>query len=212
MNIKTLRQEYTQQGLQRKDLKSNPTTQFIHWFQQAQQVQVLEPNAMTLSTVDYQGRPDNRIVLLKEINETGLLFFTNYTSKKAQQMQNNPHVALLLFWPELARQIKVQGNIEKTSTQESEAYFHSRPKGSQLGAWASEQSKVISSRAILEQRLQALTIQYQDKIIPLPPHWGGYKVKPYLFEFWQGRENRLHDRFQYTLMEDYTWEINRLSP
>ncbi|MEP6809987.1 MAG: pyridoxamine 5'-phosphate oxidase, partial [Chthoniobacterales bacterium] len=158
------------------------------------------------------GAPDARVVLLKGVNADGFLFFTNYESAKGRQLAGNPRVALNLFWAQLERQIRINGRAEKMSQEESEAYFHSRPQGSQLGAWSSHQSEVIPDRAALEAQLAAATKKFADKVIPLPPHWGGYQVLPETIEFWQGRTNRLHDRFRYTRQAQGSWLIERLSP
>ncbi len=212
MDLTTLREEYTRNGLTKKDLDIDPFKQFEKWFQQATEAELAEPNAMSLATASAKGEPSIRTVLLKYFDEQGFVFFTNYESRKAQQIEENPHVALLFLWLPLERQIKMQGTAAKISTAESFSYFTNRPRGSQLGAWCSAQSSVISSRKLLEMKFEELKYKFEHGEIPLPSFWGGYRVKPTQFEFWQGRPNRLHDRFSYTLINDKTWEITRLSP
>jgi pyridoxamine 5'-phosphate oxidase len=169
-------------------------------------------NAMSLATATPEGRPFVRIVLLKEFDQNGFVFFTNYESQKGQQLTANPHAALVFYWVELDRQIRISGPVEKTSKEESERYFHSRPPTSQLGAWASKQSQSLDGRRILEARLAEMTERFTGQDIPLPPHWGGYRVRPEMMEFWQGRPNRLHDRFRYNRQPDRAWTIERLAP
>ncbi len=212
MDLSTLREEYTRHGLTKKDLDTDPFKQFEKWFQQATDAELPEPNAMSLATASAKGEPSIRTVLLKYFDEKGFVFFTNYESRKAQQIEENPNVALLFLWLPLERQIKIQGTAAKISTAESFDYFTSRPRGSQLGAWCSAQSSVISSRKLLEMKFEELKYKFQHGEIPLPSFWGGYRVKPTRFEFWQGRPNRLHDRFSYTLNDEKNWEIHRLSP
>ena len=212
MDLTALRENYTRNGLTRDDLKTDPFKQFEKWFQEATEAELPEPNAMSLATASATGEPSIRTVLLKYFAEDGFVFFTNYESKKAQQIEENPHVALLFLWLPLERQVKIQGTATKIPTAESLNYFTSRPRGSQLGAWCSAQSSVISSRKLLEMKFEELKYKFQHGEIPLPSFWGGYRVKPKRFEFWQGRPNRLHDRFSYTLKEETTWEIARLAP
>ncbi len=212
MDLTTLRENYTRNGLTRDDLEADPLKQFEKWFQEATSAELPEPNAMSLATASATGEPSIRTVLLKYFDEQGFVFFTNYESRKAQQIEENPHVALLFLWLPLERQIKIQGTATKIPTAESFGYFTSRPRGSQLGAWCSAQSSVISSRKLLEMKFEELKYKFQHGEIPLPSFWGGYRVKPKRFEFWQGRPNRLHDRFSYTLKEETTWEIDRLAP
>ncbi|CCQ61059.1 pyridoxamine 5'-phosphate oxidase [Crocosphaera watsonii] len=212
MDLTALRENYTRNGLTRDDLKTDPFKQFEKWFQEATEAELPEPNAMSLATASATGEPSIRTVLLKYFGEDGFVFFTNYESKKAQQIEENPHVALLFLWLPLERQVKIQGTATKIPTAESLNYFTSRPRGSQLGAWCSAQSSVISSRKLLEMKFEELKYKFQHGEIPLPSFWGGYRVKPKRFEFWQGRPNRLHDRFSYTLKEETTWEIARLAP
>ncbi|MDJ0731302.1 MAG: pyridoxamine 5'-phosphate oxidase [Crocosphaera sp.] len=212
MDLTALREEYTRNGLTRDDLESNPFKQFEKWFQQATEAELPEPNAMSLATASATGEPSIRTVLLKYFDQKGFVFFTNYESRKAQQIEENPNVALLFLWLPLERQVKIQGTATKVPTSESFSYFTSRPRGSQLGAWCSAQSSVISSRQLLEIKFEELKYKFQHGEIPLPSFWGGYRVMPKRFEFWQGRPNRLHDRFSYTLKDETTWEIHRLAP
>lgn len=212
MDIHALREDYKQGELRRKDLHDDPFKQFEKWFQQACNAELLEPNAMTLSTVSEQGQPFMRTVLLKYFDNNGLVFFTNYESRKAQQIGANPNVSILFTWLPLQRQIHITGTAEKVSTTESLQYFTSRPRGSQLGAWSSQQSSVISSRQLLLMQFEQIKQKFLDGEIPLPDFWGGYRVVPTSFEFWQGCTNRLHDRFLYTPQEDQSWQIQRLAP
>jgi len=211
-SIADLRQEYSQKGLNEKEAEPNPFQQFQIWFDQALSAQLLEPNAMTLATVTAEGKPSARVVLLKHFNEQGFVFYSNYHSRKGQELGQNPWAALVFWWASLERQVRIEGRVEQVSEQESNAYFYSRPWGSRLGAWASEQSQVVGDRQVLEQRLVELEQQYQDQEIPRPPHWGGYRLVPIAIEFWQGRPNRLHDRLSYHRLEDGNWQIERLSP
>ncbi len=211
MDIGDLRREYTQAGLTRESLEANPLQQFDRWFTQAVQGQVLEPNAMQIATVDTKGKPTLRTVLLKSYDDKGFIFYTNYNSQKAQQIAANPQVALLIFWKELERQVEITGRAEKVSTLESLRYFTSRPRGSQLGAWVSVQSSIITSRNLLEMKLEEIKRKFNEGAIPLPDFWGGYRVIPETIEFWQGRSNRLHDRFEYRRIAQ-GWDIVRLSP
>ena len=212
MSIADLRQEYMFRGLDESDLDPDPFVQFRSWFDQAVAAQVPEPNAMTLATAGADCRPSARLVLLKGFDASGFVFYTNYESRKARELAANPWAALVFFWPQLARQVRIEGQVEPVAPHESDAYFHSRPRGSQLGAWASHQSQVISSRAVLDQRMQELTAAYQARPVPRPPYWGGYRLAPTLVEFWQGRPNRLHDRLRYRRLEDGGWLIERLAP
>jgi pyridoxamine 5'-phosphate oxidase len=212
MSLSDLRQEYTLAGLKESDLDPNPFKQFDTWFQQALAAGLPEPNAMTLATATLDGKPSARIVLLKGLDERGFVFFTNYESQKGRELSANPQAALVCYWIELERQVRINGRATCVSATESEEYFRSRPLGSQLGAWASQQSQVVDGRETLEDRLEQLTQEYQSKPIPLPPYWGGYRVAPDMLEFWQGRPNRLHDRLRYTLQPGNKWLIERLSP
>ncbi len=210
--IADLRQEYTLQGLNEAEADPHPLVQFQHWFNQALEAKLNEPNAMTLATATRSGLPSARVVLLKGLDERGFVFYTNYDSRKGQELTENPHACLVFFWADLERQVRIEGTVAKISGVESDAYFQSRPVGSRLGAWASEQSQVVASRSVLEQRLAELKAQYLDQDIPRPPHWGGFRVTPQCIEFWQGRPNRLHDRLFYQLLNDGTWQRDRLSP
>ncbi len=212
MSIADLRQEYMFRGLDEADVDPDPFVQFRIWFDQAVAAQVPEPNAMTLATAGADCRPSARLVLLKGFDASGFVFYTNYESRKARELAANPWAALVFFWPQLARQVRIEGRVEPVAPHESDAYFQSRPRGSQLGAWASHQSQVISSRAVLDQRMQELTAAYQAHPVPRPPYWGGYRLAPTLVEFWQGRPNRLHDRLRYRRLEDGGWLIERLAP
>jgi pyridoxamine 5'-phosphate oxidase len=206
------RYEHAPDGLRRNDLDPNPVAQFANWFTAAVEAGIRDVNAMSLATAGVDGRPSVRIVLLKGFAEDGFVFFTNYESSKGRQLEANPHAALAFYWIEQDRQIRISGPVEKTSREESERYFHSRPLGSQLGAWASRQSDVIDGRRILDAKLAELTDRFANKAVPLPPHWGGFRLMPDQFEFWQGRPNRLHDRFRYRHADNREWRIERLAP
>lgn len=212
MDISNLREEYTQAGLSRDSLNDDPLRQFELWFKQAQIADLPEPNAMSLATVSPEGMPSLRTVLLKYFDDNGFVFFTNYQSSKAQEIASNPQVAILFPWVTLERQIIIRGRAEKVSAAESLRYFTSRPTGSQLGAWVSHQSAVISGRKILEMKLDEMKRKFREGKIPLPDFWGGYRVIPEKVEFWQGRPNRLHDRFLYSRDNNDQWHIERLAP
>lgn len=215
MDISDLRNEYTQFGLSRNDLDQCPFTQFDKWFKQAQLAQMYEVNAMSLSTVSKNGSPSCRTVLLKIYDQKGFVFFTNYNSNKANDINSNPNVALLFPWLSLERQVRITGTAKKISKKESLAYFTSRPKGSQLGAWISPQSQMIESRDFLKSKLIEMKAKFSNGKIPLPNAWGGFRIIPNKFEFWQGRASRLHDRFIYDKTDsevDSHWDINRLAP
>ena len=212
MNISSIRREYQLKSLSEQDVTSDPIKQFSIWWDEAVSAEIDEVNAMTLSTVKSDGIPASRIVLLKGYDERGFVFYTNYESNKGKQISENASVSLLFFWKEVERQVRIQGICERVSAEESDAYFYSRPLGSQLGAWASPQSQVIETRAILESKAAELELQYRDVKIPRPPHWGGLRVMPIELEFWQGRNNRLHDRIVYTKTPTENWEIKRLAP
>lgn len=198
--------------LNETDLDPNPFAQFTRWFQEAKGAVPLLPETMMLATASREGDVSNRAVLLKDFDEHGFVFFTNYNSRKSAQIHDNPRAALVFWWPQLERQVRIEGAIVRTTEEESDAYFASRPRGSQIGAWASEQSKVIAGRGDLDARFEELSTTYRDRPIPRPPHWGGYRVIPIAFEFWQNRDDRLHDRFRYRLRESKDWIIERLSP
>jgi pyridoxamine 5'-phosphate oxidase len=211
MDLTEFRKEYSDRGLSRTELDADPVVQFEKWFQQATELGIYEPNAMTLATVDERGMPFQRTVLLKIFDGEGFVFFTNYSSRKAAQMEANPNVCLLFPWITLERQVIVQGRAEKISSAESLKYFVSRPRESQIGAWVSNQSEVITSRKFLMQKLSEIKEKFAHGEIPLPSFWGGFRVVPETVEFWQGGPARLHDRFLYSRAAD-GWEINRLSP
>ena len=211
MSISSIRKDYQLQSLSESDVKQDPIEQFGKWWDEAIASSIDEVNAMTLSTVTAEGKPSARIVLLKGFDERGFVFFTNYESNKGAQLTANPFASLVFFWKELERQVRIEGICEKVSEQESDDYFHSRPIGSQLGACASPQSRVIESRRVIENNLEKLQDQYRDMEIPRPAHWGGYRVVPEAIEFWQGRSSRLHDRIKYT-NENQSWKIVRLAP
>ena len=206
------RYDHTAGGLHRRDLDPDPIKQFGNWFTAAIEIGIRDVNAMSLATAGSDAKPSVRIVLLKGFDHDGFVFFTNYESEKGKQLDANPSAALGFYWIEMDRQIRISGDVEKTSREESERYFHSRPLGSQLGAWASRQSEVIDARRILDARMAEMTERFADKPIPLPPHWGGYRLIPQTIEFWQGRANRLHDRFRYTRQPAGTWLVDRLAP
>ena len=199
-------------GLRRSDLDSDPIVQFGRWFEQALSAGLAEPNAMILATANAQGVPSARVVLLKAFDAHGFVFFTNYESQKGHELAENSHAALVFFWPALERQVRITGVAAHVSREESDHYFHSRPVGSQIGAWASHQSQVLLSREELDTRFAQLAVQFQNQAVPLPPYWGGYRVTPNMLEFWQARVSRLHDRFRYTRAEDGAWRMDRLSP
>jgi len=211
-DLAKLRSEYTAHGLRRADLHSDPVQQFSTWFAAALAAEIRDVNAMSLATATRDGKPSVRIVLLKGFDERGFSFFTNYDSGKGRDLDANPFAEMVFYWPQLERQVRISGEVERTSREDSAAYFHSRPLGSQLGAWVSKQSEVIDARKVLDARLNEMTERFENGEIPLPPHWGGYRLKPDRFEFWQGRPNRLHDRFRYSRKADGTWLIDRLAP
>jgi pyridoxamine 5'-phosphate oxidase len=212
INLADLRGEYSTAGIARAELHDDPVEQFRAWFEQACRSGIPEPNAMSLATAWRDGRPLLRTVLLKQYDERGFVFFTNLESRKAKQLAENPQVALLFPWVALARQVMITGAVERVSIAESTAYFITRPVGSQLAAWASPQSSVITGRALLEMKWEEMKRKFADGKIPLPSFWGGYRVIPELFEFWQGRANRLHDRYQYSKRADGGWAIEQLAP
>jgi pyridoxamine 5'-phosphate oxidase len=207
-----LRVDYRRGGLSESDVDPDPIVQFQRWFAQARQAVSKEPNAMTLATATAEGQPSARIVLLKGVDANGFTFYSNYESQKGRELLENPHAALVFYWAELERQVRIQGTVEKVSREESEAYFHSRPRGSQLGALASRQSRVIAGRQALEERLAQLEQNLGGAAVPLPEDWGGFRLRPESIEFWQGRPNRLHDRLRYLKDGDGNWRVERLSP
>ena len=211
-SIADLRIDYTQQSLLEADVNADPFIQFQTWFDAAVTAKLPEPNAMTIATATPDGIPSARVVLLKAVDVRGFVFFTNYNSHKAQELAANPQAALVFLWTEMERQVRIQGTVEKINPVESDEYYYSRPAGSRLGAWASEQSQVIPDRSILEDRLAALKAQHPDGDIARPEHWGGFRVIPTVIEFWQGRSSRLHDRLRYRLDKATGWTIDRLSP
>jgi pyridoxamine 5'-phosphate oxidase len=209
-----MRKHYRVEGFDETDLATHPMDQFARWFEEtAVQGIVYEPNAMVVSTADAEGRPSSRTVLMKQYDEQGFVFYTNYDSRKARELAANPYVSLLFPWHAMARQVIVTGTARRTGRDETAAYFRTRPHGSQLGAWASAQSSVIPSRTELEASYAELTARYPEgEQVPVPPHWGGFRIAPQAVEFWQGRENRLHDRLRYVAEPDGTWRVERLSP
>jgi pyridoxamine 5'-phosphate oxidase len=211
VDIAHLREKFTHKGLSESDLDANPIHQFQKWFQEAAGANIADANAMTLATATADGVPSARVVLLKSFDERGFIFYTNYDGAKGKELAENPKAALVFHWKEIERQVRINGNVSKISQEESEKYFHSRPRGSQLSAWASHQSAVIDSRDFLEGKMKEYEKKFKGKEIPLPPYWGGFCVAPTLIEFWQGRPNRLHDRLRYTL-KNRMWLVERLSP
>ena len=206
-----MRQEYGERGLRRSDLLADPLEQFTRWFDEARSVPILEPNAMTLATVDAAGQPSARTVLLKAVDRRGLTFYTNLESRKAREIAANPKSALLFWWPPQGRQVRFEGEIEPVDEAEADAYFATRPRGSQIGAWASAQSNVVADRAALDAAERQMEARFADGPVPRPPFWGGYRLVPARVEFWQGRINRLHDRLRYTRRGD-GWDLERLAP
>lgn len=212
-SLADLRRDYARATLDKASVDADPLRQFKHWIDQARSVEAVEPNAMTLATVAPNGTASARIVLLKGLDAGGFVFFTNYQSSKGQHLALNPQAALVFLWQELERQVRIEGEIEKISAAESQTYFSSRPRASQIGALASDQSQVVANRSVLEHRFQALESQYEDNDIPKPEHWGGYRLIPSMLEFWQGRRSRLHDRIRYRRKaSSVDWIIERLQP
>lgn len=208
--ISDLRKSYSRDSLSETDVASTPIEQFKQWFEQAQQAQCPEPNAMTVASASREGIPSARVVLLKEVDERGFIFFTNYESHKGRELIENPHAALLFHWHELERQVRIEGSVEQLPVEESDEYFHSRPLDSRIGAWASPQSQVISGRTVLLTKAAEFGLRFGLKP-PRPPHWGGFLIRPRKIEFWQGRPSRLHDRIQFTKSSE-GWRIDRLAP
>ncbi|MBK7559006.1 MAG: pyridoxamine 5'-phosphate oxidase [Chitinophagaceae bacterium] len=211
-NIADIRKDYQMQSLLETDVAQDPFDQFANWWDDAMKSELDEINAMTLATASATGMPAARIVLLKSFSADGFVFFTNYNSQKGIELQENPFASLVFFWKELERQVRISGRVEKVSAAESDAYFHSRPEGSRIGAWASPQSSVIASREVIETNITMIEQQFTEGEISRPPHWGGYVVIPEVIEFWQGRPRRLHDRIQYSKMAAGSWKVERLAP
>ncbi|MFD2871356.1 pyridoxamine 5'-phosphate oxidase [Mucilaginibacter ximonensis] len=210
--LQNLRQDYSAATLSEKDVAASPIKQFNKWFNEALEAKVPEPNAMTLATATPDGRPSARIVLLKGFDDEGFAFYTNYLSRKGKELAKNPNAAVVFHWIELERQVRIEGTIEKLSKEQSDQYFHSRPKMSQIGALASPQSQEIADRNALESKMNELEAEYADKEVPKPSYWGGYVLKPRLIEFWQGRRSRLHDRIVYKKVDNKSWKKVRLAP
>jgi pyridoxamine 5'-phosphate oxidase len=206
-----MRQEYDERGLRKSDLVADPLEQFARWFDEARNAPILEPNAMTLATVDAAGQPSARTVLLKAVDRRGVTFYTNLESRKARELAANARAALLFWWPPQGRQVRFEGEIERVDDAEADAYFATRPRGSQIGAWASAQSTVVADRAALDAAEREMAARFADGPVPRPPFWGGYRLVPTRVEFWQGRINRLHDRLRYTRRGDH-WDLERLAP
>jgi pyridoxamine 5'-phosphate oxidase len=212
MDVSGVRRDYTQEGLDERGLPPEPIALFRAWLDEAIAADPLDPTAMTLATVDAEGRPAARVVLLKSCDERGFVFYTNYASRKARELDANPRAALVFYWPALDRQVRIEGEVAKTSPAESAAYFATRPLASQLGAWASRQSEPVAGREDLERALAAVAERFAGGAVPLPEFWGGYRVRPARVEFWQGRPSRLHDRIVYRRREDGGWTLERLQP
>jgi len=210
-DIADIRKDYSLHSLSETDIAANPIEQFTKWWKEALHSEIVEVNAMTLATATKDGKPSARIVLLKDYDEEGFVFYTNYNSHKGRELEENPFAALTFFWKEIERQVRIEGSVEKVTAAESDAYFLSRPEGSRIGAWASPQSEIIENRQILETNAKHFTGTLKNNITR-PPHWGGYRVMPLKIEFWQGRSNRLHDRIQYTKTNEGSWKAERLAP
>ena len=210
-DVADLRKEYTRAGLAESDVAADPIEQFRRWFDAALDAGLHEPNAMTVATATRDGSPSARVVLLKGFDSRGFVFYTNYEGRKGRELEENPRAALLFYWGELERQVRIEGTVSRVSEEESDAYYASRPRGSRLGAWASQQSRTVEGRGFLEDRIGDLEAEYEGREVPRPPFWGGYRVWPEVVEFWQGRENRLHDRIVYR-RQGGGWETERLQP
>ncbi|HVU25549.1 MAG TPA: pyridoxamine 5'-phosphate oxidase [Opitutus sp.] len=212
MSLADLRKDYSLAGLLEKDLARDPFRQFEKWFQEAEAAKISEPNAMTLATATRDGRPSARTMLLKGFDGRGFVFFTNYESRKGRELEANPRATMVVPWLALERQVIIEGPLAKVTREESETYFHSRPVASQLGAWASAQSTIVSGRKVLDDAFKAVEAKYAGRPVPVPPHWGGFRLSPESVEFWQGRRGRLHDRLRYRRGEDGGWIVERLAP
>jgi pyridoxamine 5'-phosphate oxidase len=210
--IADIRKDYMLQALLEADVDDNPFSQFSRWWDEAVTSAITEVNAMTLATASKDGAPSARIVLLKGFSENGFVFFSNYESHKGKELNENPKAALVFFWKELERQIRIEGNVERITSEESDLYYNSRPVGSRIGAWASPQSQPVTSREVLENSFTTFSEKFKDDLIERPPQWGGYNLKPNKLEFWQGRASRLHDRIEYVLQKDNQWKFHRLAP
>lgn len=210
-SIADIRREYSALSLKASEVDANPVDQFLNWFDMALNAEITEPNAMTLSTLE-GNKPTSRIVLLKGVENEEFVFYTNYNSSKGKQIEKTPYVSLNFFWPELERQVRIDGEVKKVESATSDEYFKSRPRASQIGAWVSPQSETIENREVLDKRLNEIELKFKDKEVERPPHWGGYTVRPIIIEFWQGRPSRLHDRIRYTFSETKNWKIERLAP
>jgi pyridoxamine 5'-phosphate oxidase len=211
-HIARLRKEYVRAGLTEAGAEPDPIEQFRLWFDETLAANLHEPNAMILATATPDGRPSARVVLLKGFDERGFVFYTNYEGRKGRELDANPGCALVFYWGELERQVRVEGRAARVPDEESDAYYASRPRGSRIGAWASEQSRLVESRDVLEERIRGLEAEYEGRDVPRPPFWGGYRVEPEIVEFWQGRENRMHDRLAYRRTGDGGWHRERLQP
>jgi pyridoxamine 5'-phosphate oxidase len=211
-SISSIRREYMRESLSESDVHSDPFRQFDRWWAEALKADIDEVNAMTLSTLSTSGFPGSRIVLLKGYDDHGFVWYTNYESRKGRELTEHPKASLLFFWKELERQIRIEGVCERVSSEESDTYFNARPEGSRIGAWASPQSKTIESREILDRNIAEISERFSDTPIYRPPHWGGYRLKPVMLEFWQGRPSRLHDRIRYDLQDGEGWKLTRLAP
>jgi pyridoxamine 5'-phosphate oxidase len=212
MALADMRKDYGIAGLLEKDLAKNPFRQFEQWFAEAEAAKVVEPNAMTLATAGRDGRPAARTVLLKAVDGRGFVFYTNYESRKGRELADNPQATLLFAWIAMERQVIAEGTVARVSREEADAYFHSRPRASQLAAWASPQSTVVAGRAVIEESYRVVEKKYEGREVPLPPHWGGYRLEPATVEFWQGRRSRLHDRLRYRRDPGSGWVVERLAP